>query len=125
MKRIILVFIYSAFLCSVFLGGSMLLRGQASNSAARGNGAPTTAPAVSVPPLPASESRFNGSVPSNDLPAQTLSLTLEDAVQRGLRQNLGIVLGNQDVRVALAQQLQARSALLPSVTARVADTEQQ
>lgn len=68
---------------------------------------------------------FSGSVPSNDLPAGSLSLSLDDTIQRGLKQNLGLVLGNQNTRLARAQELQARSALLPNLSGRVTDTEQQ
>ena len=73
-----------------------------------------------------SQSPFNGSVPSSDqVVAGPLSLTLADAIQRGLRQNLGLVLGDQNTRLARAQELRARSQLRPSLTGRVSDTEQQ
>lgn len=76
-------------------------------------------------PNAAAASQFSGSVPSQDLPAASLSLSLDNAIQRGLKQNLGLVLGSENTRVARAQQLQARSALLPSLSANIRDTEQQ
>ncbi len=42
-----------------------------------------------------------------------------------MKQNLGLVSGDQNIRLARARQSQVASALRPSVTARVADTEQQ
>jgi outer membrane protein TolC len=72
-----------------------------------------------------SQNQFNGSIPSNDLTAGTLTLSLNDAIQRGLKQNLALVAGDQDTRLARAQELRARSQLRPSLTAHIADTEQQ
>jgi outer membrane protein TolC len=54
-----------------------------------------------------------------------LALSLEDAIQRGLRQNLGLVLGDQNTHLARAQELRARSQMRPNLTGRIGDTEQQ
>ena len=64
-------------------------------------------------------------MPSNDLPSALLTLSLQDAIQRGLKQNLGLISGTQTTRLARAQQDRAHSSLLPTLSARVADTEQQ
>jgi outer membrane protein TolC len=72
-----------------------------------------------------SQNSFTGSVPSTEKPVGVLTLSLADAIQRGLRQNLGLVLGDQNTRQARARELRARSQLRPSLTAHVADTEQQ
>jgi outer membrane protein TolC len=68
---------------------------------------------------------FQGSVPSESAAAGVLALTLQDAIQRGLKQNLGLVLGDLNTHLAQADRLRSLSALLPNVTARVSDTGQQ
>ena len=51
-----------------------------------------TAPA----PAGATSSSFQGSVPVGEVSPQTLDLTLDDAMQRGLRNNLGAILTNTE-----------------------------
>jgi outer membrane protein TolC len=90
----------------------------------------TIVPAAVPQPAPPgangqSQNPFQGSVPSNEAISATLSLSLQDAVQRGLKQNLGLILGDQNTRIAVAQQLRAMSALLPNLTGRVSDMSQQ
>jgi outer membrane protein TolC len=80
-------------------------------------------PVNSTPSM--SQNPFSGSVQSSDLPAATLTLSLQDAIQRGLRTNLGLVVGDQNTRQARAQELRARSQMRPNITGHVADTEQQ
>lgn len=65
---------------------------------------------------------FQGSVPSQESPATQLSLSLNDAIQRGLRYNLALLVGDQTTRSARAAELRARAALLPQVAGRIADT---
>ena len=61
-------------------------------------------------------SPFGGSVPSKPVPG-ILPLSLQDAINRGLRQNLGALLADADIVAARGQRWQALSALLPHVTA--------
>jgi outer membrane protein TolC len=68
---------------------------------------------------------FQGSVSSNEPLTATLPLSLQDAIQRGLKQNLGLILGDQNTRIAVAQQIRALSALLPNLTGRVSDMSEQ
>lgn len=65
---------------------------------------------------------FVGSVPGGELPAGPISLTLADAVARGLRTNLGAVSADNTVRSARAQRIQELRALLPSITANLSET---
>jgi outer membrane protein TolC len=46
-----------------------------------------------------------------------MPLSLEDAMDRGLKQNLGLLLSNSDIRGARGQRWEQLSALLPHVTA--------
>ncbi|MCU1340533.1 MAG: outer rane efflux protein, partial [Bryobacterales bacterium] len=61
-------------------------------------------------------SSFAGSVPAKPVPG-VLSLSLQDAIDRGLKQNLGLLLSHADIRSAQGQRWQQLSALLPHVTA--------
>ncbi len=61
-------------------------------------------------------SPFSGSVPAKLVPG-VLPLSLQDAIDRGLRQNLGALLSSADIRSARGQRWQQLSALLPHVTA--------
>ena len=68
---------------------------------------------------------FQGSVPSENAQPGTLALTLQDAIQRGLKQNLGLVLGDLNTHLAQADRLRSLSALLPNLNARVSDSVEQ
>ena len=61
-------------------------------------------------------SSFAGSVPVKPVPG-VLPLSLQDAIDRGLKQNLGLLLSHADIRSAQGQRWQQLSALLPHVTA--------
>jgi outer membrane protein TolC len=68
-----------------------------------------------------SQGPYAGSVAGANPPSGTLTLTLEDAVRRGLESNLGIIGSDNAFRQARAQRLQARSALLPNVSASASE----
>jgi outer membrane protein TolC len=61
------------------------------------------------------QSSFSGSVPSDKLKPGVLDLSVDDAINRGLRYNLGIVLSNQATAQAKAAHLRELSAILPHV----------
>jgi outer membrane protein TolC len=63
----------------------------------------------------AAQGAFAGSVPEKPVPG-TLQLSLQDAITRGLRQNLGLLLSGEDVRAARGERWKQLSALLPSLT---------
>lgn len=62
-----------------------------------------------------SQDPYLGGIPSGQLSASTVTLSLEDAVNRGLRHNLGGVLATDVVTGARGQRWQALSELLPNV----------
>lgn len=70
-------------------------------------------------------SDFQGSVPQGTASATPLALSLSDAVQRGLRANLGLLTTQQSSAEVRAQRLRALSGLLPTVTGQVGETVQQ
>src|ERR1700683_5240280 len=64
---------------------------------------------------------FQGSVPGTLSPAP-LALTLENAIQRGLQFNLGLLESDTASQTARAERIQALSALLPQVTGTLSET---
>jgi len=60
-------------------------------------------------------SPFAGSVPAKLVPG-VMPLSLQDAITRGLKQNLGLLLSRADIRSARGQRWEELSALLPHVT---------
>jgi outer membrane protein TolC len=68
---------------------------------------------------------FRGSLVSGKATAETLPLSLDDAMQRGLRTNLGLILQSSQERQANGQRLEQLQSLLPTVTANASYTVQQ
>jgi len=66
-------------------------------------------------PAPPSSSSYQGSVSTEKATPGTLSLTLDDAVQRGLKTNLGLLLTNTQTVNARGERLQDLQSLLPSI----------
>ena len=58
---------------------------------------------------------YSGSVVQGQATTGVLSLSLDEAIQRGLRQNLGIILSGTSVQTAGGQKLQDLQRLLPTV----------
>jgi outer membrane protein TolC len=69
--------------------------------------------------------QFQGSVPTGVASPTPLSLTLRDAIDRGLRNNLGLLLSGQASEIARAERLRSLSALLPQVTGAVSENVEQ
>jgi outer membrane protein TolC len=67
---------------------------------------------------------FLGGVPSGTPTAETLQLTIADAIARALEHNLGVLLAEQRVGRARGARWTALSGLLPEVTGRLAETRQ-
>ena len=85
-------------------------------------------PAASTPgeaiPGTLGVSPFSGSAPAKLVPG-VLPLSLQDAIDRGLKQNLGLLLSDANIRSARGQRWEQLSALLPhaAVTPYIADSE--
>ena len=88
--------------------------------------ATTSSPSTPGQSIPGTSgvSSFAGSVSAKLVPG-VLPLSLRDAIDRGLKQNLGLLLSNSDIRSARGQRWEQLSALLPHVTAGpyIADSE--
>jgi outer membrane protein TolC len=68
-----------------------------------------------APPMPQSGNSFSGSVPEQLVPG-VVKISLQNAIQRGLRHNLGLLLAGQNLRAARGQRWQELSRLLPNLT---------
>ncbi len=69
--------------------------------------------------------QFQGSVSTGIASPTPLSLTLRDAIDRGLKTNLGLLLSGQASESARGGRLQALSALLPQVTGEISENVEQ
>ncbi len=66
-----------------------------------------------------------GSVTTGTATADTIALNLLDAIQRGLKYNIGVVGAGEDIRAARAERLRALHDLLPTITSKLDVTSQQ
>jgi len=83
---------------------------------AQDNSSPqTSAPGQAIPGT-SGPSSFASSVPTKVVPG-VLQLSLQEAIERGLRQNLGLLLSRADTHSARGQRWEQLSSLLPHVTA--------
>ncbi len=72
-----------------------------------------------------SDQSFRGSVPQGQATDTPIPLTLVQAVERGLRANLGLLTNIEANREVVAQRFRALSSLLPHITGQVSAVEQQ
>lgn len=84
------------------------------------SGAPAQTPTTPGPNSPALPGTlqggpYSGSVPTKPVPG-VIQLSLQEAIDRGLKQNLGVLLSNADIRSARGQRWEQLSALLPHAT---------
>ena len=103
----------AALLVGVLLSGTVAFA-QSETTSTPGQGIPGT---QGVSP-------FAASTPGTAVPG-VLPLTLQGAIDRGLKQNLGALLSNADIRAARGQRWEQLSALLPhaGINPYIADTK--
>jgi len=99
----------------IVLVAGILLYGAATTFAQTQTTSSSSTPGQAIPGT-LGVSPFSGSVPAKLVPG-VLPLSLEDAIDRGLKQNLGLLLSSADIRSARGQRWEQLSALLPHVTA--------
>jgi outer membrane protein TolC len=81
----------------------------------------STTPSVS---LPGSQSPFTGSQPEGTATAEVLQLSFQDAIDRGLRNNLGLLLSGDQTITARGERWKELSNLLPDLEARLQEDVQ-
>jgi outer membrane protein TolC len=85
-----------------------------------------TGPSAPLPSsIPGEQNPFLGGVPSGAPAPGVLKLSLLDAIQRGLRYNLGLLVASDRTEAARGARWQALSNLLPNLNTRVSETAQQ
>ncbi len=72
-----------------------------------------------------SQSALMGGVPAGQPAPGALPLSLSDAIARGLKQNLGVILGEQGVRAAHGTRWQALSGMLPNAALTVGQAREE
>ncbi len=101
------------FALSVFLTSSDL-------PAQVSGGSPTT-PNVT---LPGQQSPFLGSAPEGKPTSEVLQIDFKDAIDRGLRNNLGLLLASDQTETARGEKWKELSELLPNLSAHVIENAQ-
>jgi len=85
--------------------------------------AQTSAPTPSIS-LPGSQSPFTGSEPEGKATPDVLQLTYQEAIDRGLRNNLGLLISGDQAITARGERWKELSNLLPNLEARVQEDVQ-
>ena len=85
--------------------------------------AQTSAPTPSIS-LPGSQSPFTGSEPEGKASPDVLQLTYQEAIDRGLRNNLGLLISGDQAITARGERWKELSNLLPNLEARVQEDVQ-
>jgi outer membrane protein TolC len=68
---------------------------------------------------------YQGSVATGEATAGIIDLTLDEAIQRGLKTNLGVILSSAQSASSRGQRLSQLQTLLPTVDASIQETEMQ
>jgi outer membrane protein TolC len=76
-------------------------------------------------PSPPTSADYQGSVIKGTASAQTIDLSLDDAIQRGLQSNLGIILSGTNTAGARAARLSQLQSLLPGIDFTAKEAAQQ
>src|SRR5579875_3764500 len=82
-------------------------------------------PVATAAANPQGDQSFQGSVPQGTASPTPIPLTLNDAINRGLKANLGLLTNEQSSLEVRAERLRALSGLLPKVNGQLSMTEQQ
>ena len=119
---------------AVFSSGLVALFGAASTVAlaqfgGQGSSGPATLPTpVQIGQTQIASDSYQGSVADGadaKVVPGVLPLSLEDAIQRGLRHNLGLILSGQNQLSARATQLGQLQSLLPTITGNIKESDQE
>ena len=68
---------------------------------------------------------YSGSIPSGPVSATPIALTLRDAIQRGLKFNLGVLVNGDLADIASAERRRTLSTLLPQISAGATQNSEQ
>ena len=82
-----------------------------------------SAPSPSIS-LPGTQSPFTGSEPADKVEPQVIQLSFQEAIDRGLRSNLGLLLSGDQTIMARGEKWKELSSLLPNLAGRVQEDVQ-
>jgi len=85
----------------------------------------TPAAPVQIPQPQIDTSTYQGSVSSRQITPGVLPLSLGEAIQQGLRYNLGLILTSQNVTSARASRLEELQSLLPTAKGKVTEADEE
>lgn len=100
-------------------------QGTTTQPAASSGSSVTATSQVSTSSPSSSQDPFSGSVITEKATDEVIKLSLKDAINRGLKANLGALLTEQGITSARAERWRALQTMLPDVTARVTESKQQ
>src|ERR1700730_14478403 len=80
---------------------------------------------LTAPTIHGQQNQFQGSVPTGVPSSSRLTLTLHEAIERGLKANLGLLISDSANESARGERLRALSALIPQLNARAGETVEQ
>src|SRR5579859_7146236 len=101
---------------------SLILAGVAAPALlVQATGGSSSAPNVT---LPGPQNPFLGSAPEGKATADVLQIDFKDAIDRGLRNNLGLLLAGDRTETARGERWKELSDLLPNLNARVMEDAQ-
>ena len=86
--------------------------------------AQATAPSPPSVSLPGNENPFLGSEPESKATAEVLQIDYSDAIDRGLRRNLGLLLAGDQAQTARGERWKELAELLPDISARMQEDVQ-
>jgi outer membrane protein TolC len=120
----------AALLASALLGQGQQSGGASTGTSGSAGGSSNASVGASAtpsmtPPPQLNDRSYQGSVPQGEASPNPIPLSLGDAINRGLKANLGLLTSEQASREVRAQRFRALSGLLPRVTGQVSATEQQ
>ena len=87
-------------------------------------GQSTGSPSAPSVTLPGTQSPFQGSAPQGNATSEVLQIDFKEAIERGLRNNLGVLLAGDQAQAARGQRWQQLSELLPNLSADVVEDVQ-
>ncbi len=121
------LFANTLLLCLGFTISRMTAVGQTGPGASSPPPVPRAQPAqpqITTAPQTGDES-YRGSVPQGTASPTPIPLSLREAIDRGLKTNLGLLTSVESSREVRAERYRALSSLLPKVTGQLSMTEQQ
>jgi outer membrane protein TolC len=120
--RIKIALLTAIFCCCAYATAQMGPSSAGATPAANEYATATSSPAAQQRNL---QNPFMGGVPPGPPQPGVLPLSIADAISRGLRYNLGLLLSQQGTEAARGARLRALSRLLPNVSAGTSETSQQ